>query len=339
MFGDERPELADQLRANVSRFSAYKAAYVRREIDSVAADGTMTEEERKAMTKATISQFSRWTDAELTTATARARTAKQFSEFNDPDRLRLFPNLRWIPSRSAAPRAAHVPFYNRVWSKDDNFWKTNQPGTEWNCKCDIEETDDPATDNSDIEQPPVPKGLEGNPASTGEVFTDNASYIRDMQDISRDISGFWKCNERDRLKNDQDFRQKVMQQNVKCVLEEKEHNILIEETGVDETLQSSFGSPNFVLKNYSLRHLEQTMKESEYLGWKEVDLHNSKKSPKYRFKLDKDVFLYYQGKLPNGEPCYIHVCRNKYNGNIYLYTITTLLNTDNISIGKVPEIG
>ena len=179
MFGDERPELADQLRANVSRFSAYKAAYVRRELDSVAADGTMTEEERKAMTKATISQFSRWTDAELTTATARARTAKQFSEYNDPDRKELFPCLRWLPSRSAVPRSTHRRFYDRVWRKDDNFWKTNQPGTEWNCKCDIEECDDPATDNSDIEQPPVPKGLEGNPASTGEVFTDNASYIRE----------------------------------------------------------------------------------------------------------------------------------------------------------------
>lgn len=92
--------------------------------------------------------------------------------------MRLFPNLKWLPSRSADPRTSHQAFYNRVWAKDDPFWNTNAPGTEWNCKCDIEETDEPATDNAALPQPQVPLGLEGNPAQTGEIFTDNASYIR-----------------------------------------------------------------------------------------------------------------------------------------------------------------
>ncbi|MBQ7531037.1 MAG: hypothetical protein IJT12_04965 [Paludibacteraceae bacterium] len=102
-----------------------------------------------------------------------------------PERVEQFPNLKWLRSTSVNPRAEHAKFYDRVWAKDDPFWNTNSPGTEWNCKCDIEETDEPVWDNSDLELPePVP-GLEGNPAKTGEVFTDNAGYVKDIDASGR----------------------------------------------------------------------------------------------------------------------------------------------------------
>ena len=175
MFGEEYPELADQLRANVSRFAAYKSNYVKTafEDNSKAFSG----DDLKAANEASKNQFRSWTETELATASARARTAKQFSEFNEPDRKELFPCLKWLPSRAANPRITHTKFYNRIWRKDDPFWNNNAPGTEWNCMCDVEECDDQPTDNSQIKQPDIPKGLEGNPASTGEVFTDKASYI------------------------------------------------------------------------------------------------------------------------------------------------------------------
>lgn len=175
MFGDEYPEMADQLRANVSRFSAYKANYVRQAFDDNARQ--FSGKDLDEVNKATINQFHRWTDAELTTAGARARTAKQFTEFNEPDRRELFPCLKWLPSRAVNPRQSHMRFYNRVWRKDDTFWDNNAPGTEWNCMCDIEECDDQPTDNSKVKQPDIPKGLEGNPSVTGEIFTDKASYF------------------------------------------------------------------------------------------------------------------------------------------------------------------
>lgn len=175
VFGEEYPELADQLRANVSRFAAYKSNYVKTafEDNSKAFSG----DDLKAANEASKNQFRSWTETELATASARARTAKQFSEFNEPDRNELFPCLKWLPSRAANPRITHTKFYDRIWRKDDPFWNNNAPGTEWNCMCDVEECDDQPTDNSQIKQPDIPKGLEGNPASTGEVFTDNASYI------------------------------------------------------------------------------------------------------------------------------------------------------------------
>ena len=321
MFGDERPELADQLRANVSRFSAYKAAYVRREIDSVAADGTMTEEERKAMTKATISQFSRWTDAELTTATARARTAKQFSEYNDPDRLRLFPNLRWIPSRSAAPRAAHVPFYNRVWAKDDNFWTNHSPGTEWNCKCDIEETDDAVTDNKEVKPSEAPRGLEGNPAKTGEIFTDKASYIRETSRTKgKQVVKMMNNIEWLRTKNDKEKRERFKQMDSSCVIVNEKRDVAIISETYGEISHAMAFSENHVLKNEGIELIPEWLKNAECVGRKESDAsHNTVKTK--RLKERTDYFYYFKTKLFGKYDCYIHVGRYREDKRLYLYTI------------------
>lgn len=87
--GDRYAELADQLRANLSRFSAYKAVHVETAFNRILNDATMTDEERKAAIKVAEERFARWTDAEYNTATARCRTAKQFAKFLEPDRHRL----------------------------------------------------------------------------------------------------------------------------------------------------------------------------------------------------------------------------------------------------------
>ncbi len=180
---DETPELADRLRANVSRFAAYKSVYVEGEFAKIAANQEYDAATRKAAMRAAEDRFARWTDAEYNTATARCRTAKQFSEFLEPDNRRLFPNLQWLATRSATPRADHAAFAGKIWPKTDPFWNSHAPGTEWNCKCDIAETDEPATDNSDVPNIEPPRGLEGNPAETGEVFTDNVGYVKNAKKL------------------------------------------------------------------------------------------------------------------------------------------------------------
>lgn len=171
----------------MSRFAAYKALHVQTVVNRALNDAQTPEADRSTLAKRALRIFERYQDAERSTAVARARTAKQFEQFMQPDNLRLFPNLKWLPSRSADPRLSHTAFYNHIWAKDDPFWNTNCPGTEWNCKCDIEQTDEPVTDNTSVPSPAVPLGLEGNPANTGEVFTDNASYIRTLNRRDSDI--------------------------------------------------------------------------------------------------------------------------------------------------------
>ena len=169
----------EELKANVSRFAAYKAyqatQLARRErVDKETGE---TFDQKKAA-KATLAQFQAWQQAEYNTTVARARTAKQWELYSQPNRVRLFPNIKWLPSTSVERRPEHIAFYGRIWAKDDPFWESNTPGTLWNCKCGMQETNDGSTENSDVPEAIPPRGLEGNPAMTGEIFTNNASYFQ-----------------------------------------------------------------------------------------------------------------------------------------------------------------
>ncbi|MEG0788786.1 MAG: hypothetical protein RR432_01170 [Alistipes sp.] len=174
-YGDRYFDLQNRLEANVGRFAAYKAYHateqVRRQLT-----GKGSKEECLKRAKGALGAFNRYQAVEYNTTIARCRTAKQWTDYNTEESLMLFPNLRWLPSRAAEPRPSHIPYYNRVWPKNHPFWLTNQPGSEWGCACDWEET----LDDSDFEGVPTsnpPKGLEGNPGETGKVFSDKSIYF------------------------------------------------------------------------------------------------------------------------------------------------------------------
>ena len=314
--------LSDRLRANVSRFAAYKAQYVETALKRALDDDKTPVEDREKLAKAVLRTFSRYQDAERSTATARARTAKQFEEFMQPDNVRLFPNLKWLPSRSADPRTSHQAFYNRVWAKDDPFWNTNAPGTEWNCKCDIEETDEPATDNAALPQPQVPLGLEGNPAQTGEVFTDNASYIRaysrtrSTREDAEKICQRHAENSIRHLANDTGFVSKTSA----CLIDGNTQTIRIPDWGVRETAQSMFGNREYWLKNELLRNFAEYLNHADYIGSMPVDLtHNTGRT--LRMKRQFRKYHYMKVDLGNGHRFCFQIVEHN-NGNYYLYTIT-----------------
>ena len=128
---DSGDGMSDRLRANLTRFAAYKAAYVERKLQEVRDDPKY--EDKAAVSRGLLRAYAMRGDAEYSTAVARCRTAKQFAMFMQPERVEQYPNLRWLRSTSVNPRAEHAKFYDRVWAKDDPFWNTNSPGTEWNC--------------------------------------------------------------------------------------------------------------------------------------------------------------------------------------------------------------
>ena len=187
-YGDRYSDMQSQFEANTARFAAYKAFHATQQLQRQLADSdgvARSPEEFDRMARAVLNTFNRYQAAEYNTAVARARTAKQWADFSQGDNMFLFPNIRWLPSRSANPREQHMPFYNRVWAKNDPFWNSNQPGNLWNCKCDWEETDDPVTgDNPEGIRPA--RGLEGNPAETGQIFTDECTYIKKAGRIALD---------------------------------------------------------------------------------------------------------------------------------------------------------
>ncbi len=319
---DSDTGLSDRLRANVSRFAAYKAQYVSAALQRALNDATTPEKDRQKYARAVLRTFSRYQDAERSTATARTRTAKQFEEFLQPDNVRLFPNLKWLPSRSADPRVSHTAFYNRVWAKDDPFWNFNAPGTEWNCKCDIEETDEPLTDNTAVPQPTIPLGLEGNPAQTGEIFTDNASYIR--------TAGRNRQQRQDAESNCHSLMRDILQHNAStnpikdrdCIanLNGVDCTIGVETWGISETAQSMFRASDYWLKNEVLNHFYQYIPKGYYAGNAPVDLtHNTGRT--LRRKRHFRLFHYVIVEVQPGINFCVHIVEHD-SGNYYLYTIT-----------------
>jgi hypothetical protein len=168
----EDTELADRFMVNVSRFGAAKAAYVTDRYQEVA-------DEKKAEFLKVVEQ---WQATESATMRTRARAAKQYEE--GMEREDLFPNWQWLPSRSVDKRPEHALFAYKIWPKRDPFWNDNLPGQLWNCKCDLQETDaDPTPSRPKGPTEETPRGLKGNPALTGKLISDDASYFSQQRDV------------------------------------------------------------------------------------------------------------------------------------------------------------
>ena len=119
-----------------------------------------------------------WLQTEYNTATLRAKFAAEWKQYEaDAD---IMPNLRWMPTTSANPEEEHKVYWmNRLTLPvGDKFWDKHHPGDHWNCKCSLEQTDEPANPDvlSHIPDVKPQKGLAANPGKTGEMFDDSHPY-------------------------------------------------------------------------------------------------------------------------------------------------------------------
>ncbi len=232
-----------------------------------------------------LNTFNRYQAAEYNTATARARTAKQWTDFNaDPIANELYPNLRWIRTRSANPRELHLRFAGLVLPKNDPFWLQNQPGNLWNCKCDWEETDDP-TNTNDLTPDELDgyrsdgggihaNGLDGNPAETGEIFSDQCTYIKKANNY-KDIHAF----SRDILQE----KAKHTQIETTISINDRIASVLINKIGLKESSVKQFGDNDYWLKNELASNIDKYLHNAEYLYSEPVDLtHNKGKTLKLK---------------------------------------------------------
>lgn len=307
----------------VSRFAAYKAYHATQQVrEQIAKDGDI-DKGRKV-----LHAFNRYQAAEYNTAVSRCRTAKQFEEFSAPDNMRLFPNLRWLPSRSATPREQHMLFYNRVWAKDDPFWSQNTPGNLWNCKCDWEETSDPVTDGNP-ETPVRHDGLEGNPAQTGEVFTDNCAYVKNSGQNRKERDKVeMKCENMNKTATIKKAVELLSDKIAECTINNQQYKVEFIRRGIDHYCHDLSGKKNiYWIKNEVLPKIDKYLKEAEYVGRKECDRGHNTNKEALRLKKQTDYFYYFKIKLPNGENCYLHL--GMYNeqkigkqGMLYLYSIS-----------------
>lgn len=115
---------------------------------------------------------------EYDTAVLRARQAANWQQFEaEKD---VLPNLRWVPSTSSNPGADHKIWWGTVLPVDHPFWTAHKPGDRWNCKCDLEATDDKCTKVPEGYQSKMDlpnNGLENNPAQDGKLFSEKHPYF------------------------------------------------------------------------------------------------------------------------------------------------------------------
>lgn len=257
---------------------------------------------------------------------ARARTAHQWEDFQED--TALYPNLRWLPSRSATPREQHRVFWNRVWAKTDQFWKENTPGSLWNCKCDWEETDDPVTDGNPIAKVTA-KGLEGNPGITGEIFTDECPYIKNSGQSRKQKEEVEKNCERVAQNLTSSVNKQVMAgKSTTCSINGTEYDVLFEPIGLEHYIQDCFGNKKlFWIKNEILPIIGEYIQKAKCTAKKRSDVSHNTNRKTLRLKRQTSYFYYFPVTLPNQQSAVLHLGMYNSNkigkeGKMYLYSIT-----------------
>lgn len=172
---------AQELKNNAEVWSAFKVHRMGRDIAArmLDSDGNLKSfEQFKADTKDIVDhQVGRWLRTEFDTAVKRAHKAAEMRQFMEE--ADVFPNIEWLPSSAVNPRESHIPFYHHIWPIDDPFWNEHKPGDEWGCQCDWRATDEAPTDNTGLGSNNIKPsaGLGGNPARTGQIFSNDHPYF------------------------------------------------------------------------------------------------------------------------------------------------------------------
>lgn len=243
---------------------------------------------------------------ERNTTIARARSAKQYNTFlQEKD---LYPNIKWIPSRSADPREAHRLFYGKVLPADHPFWQENFPGNLWNCKCDWTHTDEPVTSFPQANVKPH-SGLEGNPAITGEIFSEKTTWFKKagkegIEQAEKEIKKNCTKKAKTELKN------KLIHQSIIMNGEQKEIQIGFSARGIRHLEHDGF--PNLTYKSLLMPILDEVVKVAVYVG---TDINGD-------IENNPMVNLYHYFKvILLGEKWYLNV-RELKDGKFLLYSLT-----------------
>ena len=164
---------------NVSIFSAFKVHTHYKSLAALLydADGNPVpfSKFKKEALKISNHQNVNWLKTEYNTAIRRANLGAKFKQF-EADKA-IYPNLKWLPTRSTNPDPTHKALWGVVYPINHPFWASNFPGNRYNCLCGIEQTTEPVNEAPEGYRPEKVKGLEKNPAKTNEVFNPTHDFF------------------------------------------------------------------------------------------------------------------------------------------------------------------
>jgi len=172
-----------EIRHNNAVFSAFRVHRLQNDIAAQLIDESGNLRDLNGFLTAiepiTTHNVRNWLRTEYDTAIIRAHRAadwRQFEEVKD-----ILPNLRWMPTTSVTPDLVHKRYWEAKLTlpQDHPFWEQHKPGDRWNCKCSLEATDDPvhgAHVIDDSDQPSPDRGLDNNPGTDAQLFSDTHPY-------------------------------------------------------------------------------------------------------------------------------------------------------------------
>ena len=222
---------------------------------------------------------------------------------------------------------------------DDPFWEEHCPGDRWNCKCHLRNTDKEPTDSPTSDNPCDLRhdGLEGNPAHTGEIFTDNCAYVKNAGKNRRERDMVEeKCR---RIHEKETAKQGKLFLKEHCITKEIDgdiyefdfNNFKYRANGMSDKVdicrhfsRSMFGDKNYWLKNEILLSPQRYMDKSHLKARADIDHHNTGAAT-IALKEATEKFFYFETMLANGEKIILHVGRYKVSQKLYLYAASKML--------------
>jgi hypothetical protein len=171
------------LRHSNEVFAAFKVHALQQEVAAklLTPDGHLKSfaDFRRDVEGITSHQCGAWLQTEYDTAVIRAHNAADWQVYEA--NRDIMPNLRWLPTTSVEPEAGHRAYWVARLNlpMDDSFWQHHHPGDHWNCKCSLEQNNDPVCRPADIPADPPQPGLDNNPGKDGHTFSDNHPYFPD----------------------------------------------------------------------------------------------------------------------------------------------------------------
>jgi hypothetical protein len=169
-----------QFKENTAVFAAFKNHLQTREMAALMIDGNGKLVPFYKFKKLALQLSERynikWLQTEYNTAVRAARAAANMIGYKK--NTRLYPNLEYIETNAAHPRATHLAWVGTILPVDHEWWDTRLPPSDWNCDCGVRPTDKAPT--------PVPDDTGGinpvfanNPAKTAEfVKTSETPYYK-----------------------------------------------------------------------------------------------------------------------------------------------------------------
>ncbi len=169
------------LRHSNEVFAAFKVHALQQEVAAklLTPDGQLKsfDQFRRDVEGITSHQCGAWLQTEYDTAVIRAHNAADWQVYEA--NRDIMPNLRWLPTTAAEPEAGHRAYWVARLNlpMDDPFWQHHHPGDHWNCKCSLEQNNDPVVRPSDIPDDTPQPGLDNNPGKDGHTFSDKHPYF------------------------------------------------------------------------------------------------------------------------------------------------------------------